>query len=177
MIGAVFLFLSKTISQSSRLAFVPDWTPRRSRVNLHFWRMWPTLAGVTYTYIEYSLYVPVLFLWQSGSHRDGPLQRHFSSGSQRTLALPYVGQQAAKRLGLLVHAQVNTLFWSEGPSKGQYAVTSQKLDSWWVAPRSGRGEEGHCAASDFLFVTFIRLSSVTISSRLGAPLISYSPSF
>lgn len=124
--------------------------------------MWLTVAGVTYTYIEYSLYAPVLFLWEGGSHGDGPFQCHFQW--QSTNAGPYAEQEAVKRLELLACSSKHPLLvW--GPSKGQYTVTSQKLDSWLVAPRSSGGEEGHSAASHFLFVTFIWLSYAAIFSH------------
>lgn len=56
-----------------------------------------------------------------------------------------------KRLELLACSSKHSLLvW--GPSKGQYTVTSQKLDSWVAAQRSGGGEEGHSAASlSFLY--------------------------
>lgn len=133
-----------------------------SHVNLRLWHMWLTVAGVTYTYIEYSLYVPLLFLWEGGSQRDGQFQRHFQW--QSTNAGPLAEQEAVKRLELLACSSKHPLLvW--GPSKGQYTVTSQKLDSWLVAPRSRGGEEGHSAASHVLFVTFIWLSYAPMSSH------------
>lgn len=125
--------------------------------------MWLTVAGVTYTYIECSLYVPLLFLWEGrGPKRDRPLQCHFQW--QSTNAGPLGEQEAVKRLELLACSSKHPLLvW--GPSKGQYTVTSQKLDSWLVAPRSKGVEEGHSAASHVLFVTSIWLSHVAISSH------------
>lgn len=97
-----------------------------------------------------------------GAKRETGHSSAISSGSQRTLALR--AQEAVKRLELLACTSKHPLLvW--GPSKGQYTVTSQKLDSWLVAPRSRGGEEGHSAASLVLFVTFIRLSYVDISSH------------
>lgn len=66
----------------------------------------------------------------------------------------FTEREAVKRLELLACSSKHSLsVW--GPSKGQYTVTSQKLDSWLVAPRSRGGDEGHSAASHVLFVTFI----------------------
>lgn len=157
--------------------FMLDWTPTVHGAMLICGSgTWLTVAGVTYTYIEYSLYVPLLFLWEGGSQRDGPFQCHFQW--QSTNAGPFAEQEAVKHLELLARSSKHPPF-GLGPSKGQYTVTSQKLDSWLVAPRSRGGEEGHSAASHVLFVTFIWLSYVAISSRIVilAPLISHSLPF
>lgn len=99
---------------------------------------------------------------EGAKERDGPFQCHFQW--QSTNAGPLLGEQeAVKRLELLACSSKHPLLvW--GPSKGQYTVTSQKLDSWLVAPRSRGGEEGHSAASHVLFVTFLQLSCAAISS-------------
>lgn len=94
--------------------------------------------------------------------RDGPFQCHFQW--QSTNAGPLRAQEAVKRLELLACSSKHPLLvW--GPSKGQYTVTSQKLDSWLAAPRSRGGEEGHSAASLVLFVTFTGPSYEAISTR------------
>lgn len=94
--------------------------------------------------------------------RDRPFQCHFQW--QSTNASPLRAQETVKRLERLACSSKHPLLvW--GPSKGQYTVTSQKLDSWLVAPRSRGGEEGHSAASLVLFVTFIGQSYIAISSH------------
>lgn len=148
-----------------------------SHVNLRLWHMmWLTVAWVTYTYIEYSLYVPLLFLWEGGSKWETGHSSAISSGSQRTLVLSEHRrlQNAQSSLRSSKHP---LLVW--GPSKGQYTVTPQKLDSWLVASRSRGGEEGHSAASLVLFVTFIGLSYIPISHCIVivVSIISYSLPF
>ena len=90
---------------------------------------------------------------EGGSRRDGAIHCHFQW--QSTRVGPFSAErEAVKRLELLACSSKHPLsVW--GPSKGQYTVTSQKLDSWLAAPRSRGGEEGHSAASHVLFVTFI----------------------
>lgn len=124
-----------------------------SHVNLWLRHMRLTVAGVTYTYIEYSLYVPLLFLLEGRSQdRHRPFQCHFQW--QSTNVDPLRAQEAVKHLQLLACTSKHPLLvW--GPSKGQYTVTSQKLDSWFVAPRFRGGKEGRSAVSFMLFVTFV----------------------
>lgn len=133
---------------------------------------------MTYTYIEYSLYLPLLFLREGGREggrreRDRPFQCHFQW--QSADAGPLRAQEAVKRFELLACSSKHPLLvW--GPSKGQYTVTSQKLDSWLVALRSRGGEEGHSAASLVLFVTFVSLSYVAFSLHYPCPPnLSFSP--
>lgn len=122
----------------------------------------------------------VLFLWHAESHWDGGHCSHFwwpspcsGRGGCKTPRAPFSFSfflMCLSKHPLLVR----------GPSKGQYAVTSQKLDSWLVTPRPGGGEEGHCAAARFLFVTFMWLFSAAATltpliSLLGFFLIRLTP--
>ena len=133
--------------------FVLDWTPTVHGAMLICGSGTCDRAAVTYTYIEYSLYVPLLFLWEGGSQRDGAIPVPFPVAVNERSG-PFAEQEAVKRLELLACSSKHPLLvW--GPSKGQYTVTSQKLDSWLAAPRSRGREEGHSAASHVLFVTFI----------------------
>jgi len=58
--------------------------------------MWATKAGVTFTYTEYSLYVPLLFLWEGAEERDKPFQYRFQW--QLTNAGPLRAVEAVKCL-------------------------------------------------------------------------------
>lgn len=58
-----------------------------SHVNLWLRHMQATVDGVTYTYIEYSLYVPLLFLWEGRSQERRGHSSAISKGSPRTLTL------------------------------------------------------------------------------------------
>lgn len=88
---------------------------------------------------------------EGDGERDGPFQCHFQW--QSTNAGPLTAQEAVKRSGVLACSSKYSRL-VRGASKGQYTVTSQKLDSWVFPSRCRGGGEGDSPACLVAFITF-----------------------
>lgn len=156
-----FILTKLTIPQSSWLCFVLDWTPIGATLICssgtcdHLQPEWLILTLNTVS-------VPLLFLREERSHGDRPSRCHFQMPVAVNGRCPSAEQEAVKRSERLACSSKHPLS-VRGPSKGQYAVTSQKLDSWLDATRSKWRQRG--ARSCLSFVTI---------SLYPAPLISLS---
>lgn len=117
----------------------------RSHVNLQLWHMWPPVAGVIYTYIEYSLCTSVISAGGKEPKRPTvPLPFPNASGSQRTPAPALNRRQWNARSALRV--QVNTTFGLR-PLQGSIRCYITKVGFMVTQQGLSGGKEVHRAAS------------------------------